>query len=836
MRYKIKTSEILEGISPVYLLIFLITCLFFRDYILYGKLPVTSGDPALRFWDIVYYAKQYQDGIFSLWDPRSSIGGSVFQNDIVATPFSLYAVFLSFFSDFGFGLVIYKWIELLLLAIFLANYLSKSLKINRVLIVYCYTIFIFTPGWLNEYFFNSFGGYIYIPLILTYIDRYLEDKKIIYALVIGFILAWIQFSSNTAVVQFSLIFLTLYYYFMLFQNKISLEQFFKASYFMIILIGTWLLVMSFFLVPFFWENIFNERSNHYGLYGGFSFWLIFKSLLYPFTSWIFFDEKMITTGLLTKFESLSLYQNVILLPSGYLFFRNMKFFSSRERFFFYYALIFLFLGWLNNYIPVLGYFTEITHSTGWWRSLPLYFLSTSIAVSIVINKLLQPGRLHPPVFLKWYLNIMEVIYFAGFSVILSLFIVYKFDETLFIKFLEKFSVRGGRELFQYFNEYYFTAKILIALLIIPIANFMVLHVFRRLIFSNGKINISKSVSVILLSTIFAVLSVSVIFYPFNNGVNKVVSADESKMLNDLDKKYRVVFFINDQNEIEKIINREFSGKEKSLLNFNLRLADFPEISRIQSNVISQGGYLKTRGLSVYTKGNSFTNKNLVEYHMDMIKNNKIQAKKFLKAKYDVRVDKTSLGSPLFKNLSVKYIFSSLPVNNEDFSLFFKGDTFSVYENRDVMPRWYFSDEIIHTDEENMISVLNSLGKENLKMKTVVSDSVNIDIIKGLRKLEIINRKDDGVLFHTKTSSEQLLVFSEAFTDNWRVKIDSMPSKIIRVDHIYMGVVVPSGEHNIYFYYTNSIYDIVKFISLISIGILLIIFFYNRKSILKPFYS
>lgn len=58
---------------------------------------------------------------------------------------------------------------------------------------------------------------------------------------------------------------------------------------------------------------------------------------------------------------------------------------------------------------------------------------------------------------------------------------------------------------------------------------------------------------------------------------------------------------------------------------------------------------------------------------------------------------------------------------------------------------------------------------------------------------------DYVVYKTKTSKDQLAVFSEVYyAPDWRAYIDGKPADYFRVNYILRGMVIPAGEHKIEF--------------------------------------
>ncbi|MBR4136543.1 MAG: hypothetical protein IKU03_09100 [Bacteroidales bacterium] len=69
-------------------------------------------------------------------------------------------------------------------------------------------------------------------------------------------------------------------------------------------------------------------------------------------------------------------------------------------------------------------------------------------------------------------------------------------------------------------------------------------------------------------------------------------------------------------------------------------------------------------------------------------------------------------------------------------------------------------------------------------------------------IEMVHQKPynpDYVVYKTKTSKDQLAVFSEVYyAPDWRAYIDGKPVEYLRADYILRAMVIPAGEHKIEF--------------------------------------
>ena len=107
--------------------LFLLSILLFVDTIFYDKYPVTSADPAIKYWSAVYNANQIHKGEFPLWNSRRGLGQSVYFNSILEGPFSATAIFLSLFENKGLGFTLFIWLQVLLFLLVSGLYLRNIL-------------------------------------------------------------------------------------------------------------------------------------------------------------------------------------------------------------------------------------------------------------------------------------------------------------------------------------------------------------------------------------------------------------------------------------------------------------------------------------------------------------------------------------------------------------------------------------------------------------------------------------------------------------------------------------------------------------------------------------
>ncbi|MEZ4497982.1 MAG: hypothetical protein R2845_14665 [Thermomicrobiales bacterium] len=67
------------------------------------------------------------------------------------------------------------------------------------------------------------------------------------------------------------------------------------------------------------------------------------------------------------------------------------------------------------------------------------------------------------------------------------------------------------------------------------------------------------------------------------------------------------------------------------------------------------------------------------------------------------------------------------------------------------------------------------------------------------RVEIERDSPERLIATTSSTSSGLLVFSELATPNVRATVDGESVPIIQVNHAFVGVVVPAGDHVVHLY-------------------------------------
>lgn len=186
-------------------------------------------------------------------------------------------------------------------------------------------------------------------------------------------------------------------------------------------------------------------------------------------------------------------------------------------------------------------------------------------------------------------------------------------------------------------------------------------------------------------------------------------------------------------------------------------------------------------------------------------------------------------------LGVKYIIhnfdtqrSSIPDTatfpEERYQLVWNRNGQQVYENKDVLPRFFLaSKNVVEKDEQKIISTL--LNKEFDYYTTVITDKQlpgNYRSFDKYATVKMIQYHANNSMFETNALSDVILVLTDNYYPGWNVTIDGKSSAIYRANYTFRAVPVPRGNHTITFSYQPNSFRAGVTLSLVSFLLLLLL--------------
>lgn len=159
-------------------------------------------------------------------------------------------------------------------------------------------------------------------------------------------------------------------------------------------------------------------------------------------------------------------------------------------------------------------------------------------------------------------------------------------------------------------------------------------------------------------------------------------------------------------------------------------------------------------------------------------------------------------SPLINLLNVKYILSDEKIEDSRFKLVYDSEIY-IYENKDVLPRAFIVPRakiIRHKDE--ILRELNS-STFNPKEYVILEEDTGIkSTFSSLRDsaVGITDYSANIVKLYADVSEPAFLVLLDTYYPGWKVYVDDKEDKIYRANYTFRAVRLGTGRHLIKFVY------------------------------------
>lgn len=146
-------------------------------------------------------------------------------------------------------------------------------------------------------------------------------------------------------------------------------------------------------------------------------------------------------------------------------------------------------------------------------------------------------------------------------------------------------------------------------------------------------------------------------------------------------------------------------------------------------------------------------------------------------------------------------------------------------NRDVPGPAWFADSVLWANNAN--EEILALNKIDLKNAVINTDNrsliTNFEKAETGDKISIKEAEPDHIKYHSISSGDRLVVFSEIYYPGWTVLVDGEKADYFTVNYVLRGMIIPKGEHEIdyvfnpaYFHKANTISTIMFYLLIISV--------------------
>lgn len=162
-------------------------------------------------------------------------------------------------------------------------------------------------------------------------------------------------------------------------------------------------------------------------------------------------------------------------------------------------------------------------------------------------------------------------------------------------------------------------------------------------------------------------------------------------------------------------------------------------------------------------------------------------------------------------LSGKYLISGVPLSHEYLvlrattSVSHLGGTVYMYENKSARPRWYLAEKVIERPGVSLPELVRDSDSwpKNLTYLDCV-DCAGEQTISEIDKLEGGMVGNAKAKFSLQVQYPRWFVFNESNLPGWDVTIDGKDAEFVAANGVGMGLLIPSGNHEIEFEYEGVI--------------------------------
>lgn len=159
-----------------------------------------------------------------------------------------------------------------------------------------------------------------------------------------------------------------------------------------------------------------------------------------------------------------------------------------------------------------------------------------------------------------------------------------------------------------------------------------------------------------------------------------------------------------------------------------------------------------------------------------------------------------LSAPLLDLMAVRYLVGIAGSPKPEGTTLVEQGILSIYRRGTALPRAYLCSEVRKVQEEE---VLPLLSRPDFPRSRVALSTDKVEEFQKLDsgatgKARLILDTPNLVSVHVSSSGPQLLVLADAWCQGWEVTVNGLPQSLYRVNQMFRGVVIESGESQVVF--------------------------------------
>jgi hypothetical protein len=167
-------------------------------------------------------------------------------------------------------------------------------------------------------------------------------------------------------------------------------------------------------------------------------------------------------------------------------------------------------------------------------------------------------------------------------------------------------------------------------------------------------------------------------------------------------------------------------------------------------------------------------------------------------------------SNILNLLNVKYLISTLPLQESDFRLIHEGPV-KIYENPTCMPRAFFAEKLLLVESEKDVlkrmeapsfdpgTMVYISKKEMAKLNNAfIPDSATEKKEPFAESVQFSNYQPNCITLKTHTNQARFLVLSDNYYPGWRAYVNGREQPVLRVNYTLRGLLLDKGSSTVTF--------------------------------------
>jgi uncharacterized membrane protein YfhO len=178
----------------------------------------------------------------------------------------------------------------------------------------------------------------------------------------------------------------------------------------------------------------------------------------------------------------------------------------------------------------------------------------------------------------------------------------------------------------------------------------------------------------------------------------------------------------------------------------------------------------------------------------------------------------NLGENKLSLLNVKYVLSSKPLENSNFTLAYSDSGVYIYEYMNALPQAFIvhNAEVISSGNDALARIKDTTFDVRKEI-ILLENPTNISLLNasGVDEVLLTEQSAQEILINVSNTTPGFLVLSTSWYPCWKVYVDGKPSELYKTDYVLMSVFLDSGNHNVNFVYEDQTFRIGILVSCVT---------------------